>query len=421
MPALCLNFKIHEPYLFRRYTVFDMGQNSIYEDDDRNGDAMIRAARQCYLPANDILLRCLRQYKDFAVSFSISGVALDMFEQYAPEVIESFQALAETGRVEFTAETYTHSLAFLYSREEFDRQVKEQCARVKALFGKKPVSFKNTDCIYNNDLAVALQQLGFKTVLAEGAEHVLGWRSANYVYTPATAPNMALLLRNIDLSRDVGVRFGDRSWDQWPLTADKFASWCHAQADNADVISILHDYHIFGLRHRAETGILDFLAALPGAILADKRFHFVTPSTATKKYKPVGKVDVPQFMSWDEQGSDLTAWLGSDMQKDAIHALYALAQRVRVCGDKGLLRDYERLQTADHFHNMSTKWFSSDGPEDRPNPFGNPYDAYITFMNVLADFELRLQAVEEAAPKKSASRKSSTKKAKATPKVSVQA
>lgn len=410
MPALCLNFKIHEPYRFRRYTVFDMGQNSIYEDDDRNCDALLHAARQCYLPANDVLLRCLRRYKDFAVSFSISGVALDMFEQYAPEVIESFRALAETGRAEFTAETYAHSLAFLYSREEFDRQVREQCARVKALFGKKPVSFKNTDCIYNNDLAAALQQLGFRTVLAEGADHVLGWRSANYVYQPATAPKMALLLRNIGLSRDLGVRFGDRSWDQWPLTADKFAAWCHAQADNAEVISILHDYHIFGLRHRAETGIFDFLQALPGAVLADRRFRFVTPATAAKAYKPVGQVDVPQFMSWDEQGSDLTAWLGSDMQKDAIHALYALAPRVRACADAAMLRDFERLQTADHFHHMSTKWFSSDGPEDRPNPFGNPYDAYITFMNVLADFELRLQAAEEAAPPKAAGQKATPKK-----------
>ncbi|MBO4300512.1 MAG: glycoside hydrolase family 57 protein [Desulfovibrio sp.] len=414
MPALCLNFKIHEPYRFRRYTVFDMGQNSIYEDDDHNCDAILRAARQCYLPANDVLLRCLRQYDGFAVSFSISGVALDMFEQYAPEVIESFQALAETGRAEFTAETYTHSLAFLYSREEFDRQVKEQCARVKALFGKKPVSFKNTDCIYNNDLATALQQMGFKTVLAEGADHVLGWRSANYVYQPSTAPKMALIMRNISLSRDIGVGFGDRSWDQWPLTADKFASWCHAQADNADVISILHDYHIFGLRHRPETGIFDFLAALPAAILADKRFQFVTPSMATKKYKPVGQVDVPQFMSWDEQGSDLTAWLGSDMQKDAIHALYALAPRVSATGDKTLLRDYERLQTADHFHNMSTKWFTSDGPEDRPNPFGNPYDAYITFMNVLADFELRLQSIEENMSQKTVSRRTTSGRKKKT-------
>lgn len=412
MPAICLHFKIHEPYRFRRYTVFDMGQNSIYEDDDRNCDAMLRAAQQCYLPANKVLLRCLRAYEDFAISFSISGVALDMFEQYTPEVIESFQELFATGRVEFTAETYTHSLAFLYSREEFDRQVKEQCTRVKALFGKKPTSFKNTDCIYNNDLAAALQQLGFKTVLAEGADHVLGWRSANYVYQPATAPKMALFLRNIGLSRDLGVRFGDTSWDQWPLTAEKYAAWFHEQADSADVISILHDYHIFGLRHHAETGIFDFLNALPGAVLADSRFHFATPSMAAKKYKPVGEVDVPQFISWDEQGSDLTAWLGNDMQKDAIHALYALAPRVNACGNKELLRDYERLQTADHFHHMSTKWFSSDGPEDRPNPFGNPYDAYITFMNVLADFDLRLQAVEEAATKHAIARKNTTTEGK---------
>ena len=224
MPALCLCFEVHEPYQLRRYTVFDMGQNSLYEDDDRNCETLLRAARLCYLPANELMLRLIRRYKGaFRLAFSISGTALDLFEQYAPEVLDSFKALAATGCVEFLGETSAHSLAFLYSGKEFEHQVRAQAARLQELFGAKPVSFKHTECIYNNDLAAALPRLGFKTVLAEGADHVLGWRSPNYLYSPAGTPKMALLLRNASLSADMGRRFGDRAWSGWPLTADKFA------------------------------------------------------------------------------------------------------------------------------------------------------------------------------------------------------
>ena len=253
----------------------------------------------------------------------------------------------------------------------------------------------HTECVFNNDLAAALQQHGFKTALAQGTDHVLGWRSPNWVYRPVSAPKMQLLLRNAALSDDLSLRFGDRTWSGWPLTADKYASWLHSLADTADIINIYNDIHIFGLRHAPDTGILDFMAALPAALLADSRFSFVTPTSLPAKLKPAGEVDVPQFMSWEDNGNDLTSWLGNDMQKDAIHALYGLAARVRACGDKILLHDYERLQTADHFRYMSTRWFS--GPRnDRPNPFDSPYDAYITYMNVLADFELRLDAAELA-------------------------
>lgn len=395
MPALCLCYEVHEPYRLRRYTVFDMGQNSVYEDDDRNCDALLLTARACYLPMNDLLLKLIRRYgKDFKVAFSISGTALDQFEQYAPEVVDSFKALADTGCVEFVAETGPHSLAFLYSRDEFDLQVKEHCARIKRLFGKKPVTFRNTEFFYNNDLPVALEKLGFKVVLAEGADHVLGWRSPNYVYRPVSTPNMSLLLRNISLSADIGLRFSDHGWNQWPLTAEKYADWCHSVADSAELINIFNDYHCFGLRHSGETGIFDFMEALPAAVLSRKDFRFTTPAEAVKKIEPVGEIDVPEFMSWDDEGRDLTAWLGNDMQKDAIHALYALAPRVRKVNAPDLTHDFERLQTSDHFRYISTKWFA-DFLSDRPNPFNSPYDAYITYMNVLADFEMRLTAAEE--------------------------
>ena len=292
------------------------------------------------------------------------------------------------------AETGPHSLAFLYSRDEFDLQVKEHCARIKRLFGKKPVTFRNTEFFYNNDLPVALEKLGFKVVLAEGADHVLGWRSPNYVYRPVSTPNMSLLLRNISLSADIGLRFSDHGWNQWPLTAEKYADWCHSVADSAELINIFNDYHCFGLRHSGETGIFDFMEALPAAVLSRKDFRFTTPAEAVKKIEPVGEIDVPEFMSWDDEGRDLTAWLGNDMQKDAIHALYALAPRVRKVNAPDLTHDFERLQTSDHFRYISTKWFA-DFLSDRPNPFNSPYDAYITYMNVLADFEMRLTAAEE--------------------------
>lgn len=395
MPAICLCYEVHEPYRLRRYTVFDMGQNSIYEDDDRNCDILLHTARVCYLPMNDLILKLIRRYgKDFRLTYCISGTAMDQFEQYAPEVLESFQALADTGNVEFACESNPHSLAFLYNRDEFILQTEENAKRVKKLFGKKPTTYRNAELVYNNDLAQCLHEMGIKTVLAEGAEHVLGWRSSNYVYTPMNIPEMRLLLRNVGLSTDIGRRFNDPAWDQWPLTAEKYAAWIHAM-NEAEVINIFNDYHAFGLRNSADTGIFAFMEALPEAIMGGHPdYHFATCSDVSKKLKPVGEIDVPEFMSWDDAGRDLAAWLGNDMQKDAIHDIYNLTERVRALNDPDLDRDFERLQTADHFHNMSTKWFTVFAP-DRPNPFPSPYDAYITYMNILSDFEMRVRAAEE--------------------------
>lgn len=394
MPALCLCYEVHEPYRLRRYTVFDMGQNSIYEDDDKNCDILLYTARVCYLPMNDLLLKLIRRFgKDFKVCFSISGTALDQFEQYAPEVLESFQALAATGSVEFACETAPHSFSFLYSKPEFVRQVEDHAKRIMRLFGKKPVTYRNAELVYNNAMGVALGELGYKAVMAEGADHVLGWRSPNYLYSPIDAPKVKLFLRNIRLSTDLGRRFSDQSWDQWPLTAEKYAGWIHSLAGDAEVINIFNDYHVFGLRNTRESGIFAFMEALPDRILANKDFHFSTPAEAVKKLPSVGELDVPDFMSWDYEGRDLTAWLGNDMQKDAIHTLYKMTDRVHALGAPDITRDFERLQSSDHFHYMSTKWFTAHAP-DRPNPFPSPYDAYITYMNVLSDLEMRVTAAE---------------------------
>lgn len=394
MPAICLSYEVHEPYRLRHYTVFDLGQNSIYEDDDHNCDSLLYTARACYLPMNDVMLGIIKRLGNkFKFSLSMSNIALEQFERYAPEVIDSFRALADTGSVEFIAETAPHSLAFLYSRDEFEIQVKENSERIKYLFGQKTVTFRNTELVYNNDLASVLEKMGFVAVLAEGADHVLGWRSPNYLYRPVGVDNLRLLLRNSSLSADIAARFSNRGWGEWPLTAHKYASWCHNLAGESELINIFNDYHTFGLRNSRESGIFEFMNALPEAILANGDFYFATPAEVASELNSVGEVDVPQFMSWDDEGCDLNAWLGNDMQKDAIHALYALSSRVRRTENTELHRDFERLQTSDHFHYMSTKWFSAF-LADRPNPYQSPYDAYINYMNVLADLDTRLAEEE---------------------------
>lgn len=391
MPAICCYFQVHQPYRLRRYTVFDMGQNSLYEDDDKNCDILLHLARNSYLPMNDLLHKHIRTFgKRFKVAFSISGTALDQFEQYAPEVIDSFQGLAATGCVEFLSETYDHSLAFLYSRSEFERQVKSHSEKIQKLFKQKPKVFRNTELIYNNDLASVIENMGYTGILAEGADHVLGWRSPNYVYQPSNCLRLKLLLKNYQLSNDISLRFSDRNWDAWPLSADAFAAWCHAVNGVGETINLFMNYETFGEQHTAETGIFHFFDALVPTVLAHPDFSFQSPSEVLQAYSPMAKVDVPQYMSWADAERDLTAWVGNDMQQDAIEALYALETKVINAGNADFIRTWERMQSSDHFYYMCTKWFADAQARPRDTPFQSPYDAYITFMNVLADFTLTL-------------------------------
>lgn len=393
MPAVCFYFQVHQPYRLRHYTFFDIGANPFYEDEDANCDILLKVARKCYLPMNELLLDLIRRHEGrFKVSFSLSGTALDQFEEYAPEVLESFQALARTGCVEFLDETYCHSLSFLFSRREFRSQVARHRQRMRELFGQTPRVFRNTELIYNNDLAREIEDLGYDAVLAEGADHVLGWRSPGYLYQPAGCTRLKLLLKNYALSDDIAFRFSNREWSEYPLTADKFASWAHAVNTRGDLINLFMDYETFGEHQWAASGIFDFMRALPDAILRHPDFCFRTPSEAAASLAPRARLDVPQFMSWADAERDLTAWLGNDMQHDAIRALYACEPRVLALGDPGVTRSWERLQTSDHFYYMCTKWFSDGDVHKYFNPYGTPYDAYINFMNVLADFTLRLDA-----------------------------
>ena len=391
MPSICFYFQVHQPYRLRHYTFFDIGANPFYEDEDANCDILLKVARKCYLPMNELLYHLIRKHKgQFRVSFSLSGAVIDQFEEYAPEVLDSFQALAKTGCVEFMAETYNHSLAFLFSRDEFRRQVTKHTKRIQELFGQTPTVFRNTELIYNNEVAAEVEKMGYKAILAEGADHILGWRSPNFLYQPPNSNKMTLMLKNYSLSDDIAFRFSNQGWAEHPLTADKYASWLHSINGQGEVINLFMDYETFGEHQWASTGIFEFMRALPENVLRHPDFKFQTPSEVDASLAPKAKLNVQQFMSWADTERDLTAWLGNDMQQDAISALYQLEKQIYALDDPGTTRTWQRLQTSDHFYYMCTKWFSDGDVHKYFNPYGTPYDAYINFMNILADFKLRL-------------------------------
>lgn len=398
MSAICFYFQVHQPYRLRHYTFFDIGQSPFYEDEDANCGILLKVARKCYLPMNALLLKLIKRHEGrFKISFSISGTALDQFEAYAPEVIQSYRELMATGCVEMLSETYTHSLSFLYSPEEFRAQVRQHDDRIEELFGVRPVVFRNTELIYNNALARAVEDMGYKAILAEGADHVLGWRSPNFLYRPAGCDKLKLLLKNYSLSDDIAFRFSNHQWPEFPLTADKFTNWAQAAVASGNIINLFMDYETFGEHQWETTGIFQFMEALPDYILRLPGFGFVTPSEAADRYEPVADLDVHNFMSWADAERDLTAWLGNDMQHDAIEAVYRLEPKIRQLNNPGMLRTWQRLQTSDHFYYMCTKWFADGDVHSYFNPYGTPYDAYINYMNVLADFSMRIDAALDTA------------------------
>lgn len=390
MPAICFYFQLHQPYRLRHYTFFDIGETHNYEDEDVNCDTMLHLARRSYLPMNALLLERIRALDGrFKVSFSMSGTALDLFEAYTPEVIESFRELIATGCVEILSETSGHSFAFLYSQEEFRRQVQEHDDRIEELFGVRPKVFRNTELIYNNYLARTIEDMGYAGILAEGTDHVLGWRSPNFVYQPVGCLKLRLLLRNPHLSDDIAFRFSDSNWNEYPLTAEKYANWVHAVNGLGETVNLFMDYRAFGEYHRADKGIFAFMRALPEHLLRHPDFTFKTPSEVLAGTSPVARLDIPQFLSWADAERDLTAWIGNDMQKDALESVYRLADKVEALHDPMAETTWRRLQTSDHFYYMCTKWFT-DSSQHFFNPYGSPYDAYINYMNVLGDFELYL-------------------------------
>jgi len=389
MASVCFYFQVHQPSRLRRYSVFDSGAN--YFDDYHNAEVCRKVARKCYLPTNRLMLDLLRRFDRFAVSYSMTGVALEQFEQWAPEVVDSFRALVDTGRVELLAETYYHSLAFLYSRDEFREQVMAHTARMEEVFGVRPRVFRNTELIYNNDLAHFIAGMGFDGLVAEGADHVLGYRSPAFVYRPAGADRVSLLLKNYRLSDDIAFRFSDRNWPEWPLKAETFADWVDQVNGNGYVVNLFMDYETFGEHQWAETGIFDFMDHLPPLVMKDGKNDFKTLSQAIATYPPEGELDVPHMVSWADVERDLSAWLGNAMQSNALHELYRLEGAVKAAGAPELLHDWRRLQTSDHFYYMCTKWFADGDVHKYFNPYESPYDSYINFMNVLDNLRMRLK------------------------------
>jgi alpha-amylase len=390
MASVCFYFQVHQPYRLRRYSVFDTDRH--YFDKHLNGEILRKVAARCYLPANRMLLEIIRRHEGrFRIAYSISGMALEQFEQHAPEVIETFQELARSGAVEFLAETYNHSLAFLYSREEFRAQVDLHRAKMKSLFGQEPRVFRNTELIYNNDLANFVSHMGYDGILSEGPDTVLGSRSPNFVYRPAHAPKMKLLLKNYRLSDDIAFRFSNRGWEQWPLTADKFAGWINQINGHGFLCNLFIDYETFGEHQWAETGIFDFLRHLPSEVLKSVDNNFMTPSQVIDSFEPADEIDVPHMISWADTERDLSAWLGNAMQSNAAHELYKLEAPLKEKGDPELLADWRRLTSSDHFYYMCTKYWADGDVHKYFSPYESPYDSYINFMNVLDNIQSRMR------------------------------
>jgi alpha-amylase len=393
MNAVCFYFQVHQPFRLRKdFSFFSIGGNEGYEDDAANRGILRKVADRCYLPTNRLLLELIEKHgKRFKLAFSVSGVALEQFERWAPDVLQSFKDLAATGSVEFLGETWHHSLSYLFSEEEFKRQVKKHRAKIKELFGQTPKTFRNTELIYDNRLARVVEELGYTTLVAEGADRVLGWRSPNFVYTPAGAPGMKLLLKNYRLSDDVAFRFSDRNWSEWPLTADRWASWVHKIAGSGDVVNLFMDYETFGEHQWAETGIFDFLRHVPGEVLKHPDFAFMTPREVAKTFPSVAELHVDGVVSWADQERDLTAWLGNAMQNSAAKAVFALEKDVLATRSEELLEAWRRLTTSDHFYYMCTKFWADGDVHKYFSPYDSPYDAFIFYVNALNQLRWQVQ------------------------------
>ncbi len=398
MASICFYFQVHQPYRLKKYRVFDVGQDNSYFNDSSgtnldNKWIFQKVAQKSYLPTNELILSLLKRHPEFKVSYSLSGVFLEQAAEYMPQVLDSFKRLVDTGRVEILSETYYHSLAALYSRKEFLRQVMLHRGAIKAIFNVEPTVFRNTELIYNNDIADIIEHLGYQAILLEGADHILDWRSPNFLYQPKADSSLKMLLKNYKLSDDIAFRFSSQEWSEWPLTADKFSHWVGQVNGNGEVVNLFMDYETFGEHQWDSTGIFYFLDQLPAQLLKHPDNDFLTPTEAAGRYDARGILDVPHYVSWADVERDLSAWRSNDMQHDALAKLYQLEAKVIASKDQRLIDDWRRLQTSDHFYYMCTKWFNDGDVHKYFNPYESPYDAFIAFMNVLNDLQLRLDKI----------------------------
>lgn len=392
--SIQLYLHVHQPWRVREYTAFDTGNSHDYFGSN-NPRILRKIAAKSYLPTNAVLKDLLDKYPEFKLSISITGTFIEQCEQYAPEVLDSFRSLVKTGRVEIVGETYYHSLAFFYNRAEFDRQVALHAKRVQELFGVTPTAFRNTELAYNNDLGKWAEVHGYRAVLAEGWDKILGWRSPNYVYQPEHAANIRLLLKNYKLSDDIAFRFSDQSWKEYPLTVNKYISWLDADKDSP-LVNLFLDYETFGEHQWADTGIFDFLRELPKQWLANPDHKFMTITEAAESEKPSDTLSVPYTTTWADSERDLSAWLGNRMQQECQHYVYSLAPAVMATGDIKLIGDWRRLTTSDHVYYMSTKYWKDGDVHAYFSPYKSPYDAFLYYMNALRDIRYRLVEYQSA-------------------------
>lgn len=395
--GVVLYLHVHQPWRVREYSVFDTAYFHDYFDDngesDRNNRKVLeKVAEKSYRPMNAVLERLLERHPEFKVSLSITGTFIEQCERWAPDVLESFQRLVATGRVEIVAETYYHSLAFFYNREEFERQVTAHKEKIESLFGVTPTAFRNTELAYNDDLARWADEKGYKAVLAEGWDPILEWRSPNHVYKAPGTERTRLLLKNYRLSDDVAFRFSNKDWQQWPLSSDTYAHWLDSATINGPLVNLFMDYETFGEHQWADTGIFDFFEQFIGDWAGREDATFYTVSDAADAFDVAGEISMPHTVTWADTERDLTAWLGNGMQQEALRYLYALEPDVMRTGDLQLISDWRNLQTSDHVYYMCTKWFSDGDVHAYFSPYDSPYDAFLYYMNAIRDLRYRLMA-----------------------------
>jgi len=390
MTSVCLYFEVHQPVRLNRFSVFNIGKNtdafSTYFNHELNRWIFEKVAKKCYLPTNNLLLDLINEHKGkFRFSFSITGTFVEYCQRYMPELLDSFKKLFATGSVDLIDETYFHSLSSLYDDlDEFEEQVMMHRQIIKKIFNYRPKVFRNTETIYDNRIAKKIADMGYKGILTEGAEKVLGWRSPNYIYKPVNA-DIKVLLRNYKLSDDIGFRFSAREWPGFPLTADKYADWM--SSCDGDLINLFIDYETFGEHQWIETGIFDFLKHFPGEVLKHNHLDFVTVSEAVNRYDVVGEIDVPWAISWADADRDVSTWLGNNMQIACFNELKDLGKKLKQIDDKELLYVWRLLQTSDHLYYISTKGAQDGDVHAYFSPYDAPYEGFINYMNILQDLK----------------------------------
>ncbi|MFZ4455303.1 MAG: glycoside hydrolase family 57 protein [Bacteroidales bacterium] len=392
MKTICFYFQIHQPFRLKRYRFFDIGSDHYYYDDFNNEAIISRIAERSYRPALQTLADMIESSgKKFKAAFSISGVALEQMEIHTPEVIESLKTLAKTGCIEFLSETYAHSLSSLYDEVEFERQVKLHSEKIQNLFGQTPTVFRNTELIFSDEIGEKIYRMGYKGVMTEGAKHILGWKSPNFVYNCASAPKLKVLMRNFRFSDDISFRFSNHGWSEFPLTADKYIDWIANTDENEPVVNLFMNFDTFGEFQTRDSGIFNFLKALPKCA-ENRKITFSTPGEIVKNIKAVDSIHVLHNISWADEERDTSAWLGNRLQKDAADKLYSISERVRLSKDRRLMQDWNYLQASDHFYYMSTKHSSDGAVHSHFSPYDTPFDAFTNYMNVLGDFMKRVAA-----------------------------